>query len=158
MSNNNSNNTPLTEEKPLEVFDEKRLPSVSLLTGEREVVVRDIPKSHQGAWITKHHGNFNSNPAINGWIFPRSAIQSIRDNVPGLTGGSAIYDPSSSVPVVFTTLAPKALTKEREKLQRAEFAKLGFTWNAVRGQYEGPISIYNERTLNAINNSNSVEK
>jgi hypothetical protein len=151
MSVENSNNTPAPSEDQPETPEEKKLPSVSLLTGEREVVVRDIPKANQGTWIAKNRGTFNANPAINGWIFARTAIQAIRDNVPGLTGDAAIYDPTSSVPVVFTTLAPKPLSKEREKTQRADFAKLGLSWNAVRGQYEGPISLYSEKLLNTIN-------
>jgi hypothetical protein len=149
MSETNSSNSSTVAENV-----EKKLPSVSLLTGDREVVVRDIPKANQGAWIVKNHGNFNSSPAINGWIFSRSAINAIRENVPGLTGDTAIYDPSTCVPVVFTTVAPKASSKDREKAQRVEFAKLGFTWNSVQGRYEAPISCYNEKTLNAITSFN----
>jgi len=136
---------------PSDEFDsERRAPTVVLLPGDREMVVRDIPKNSQGGWIVKAGGHFNSHPAINGYIFSRSQIQTVRDNVPGLTGDLAIYDASSYVPVVFTAFAPKAGNKEKEKFQRADMAKLGFTWNSGKGQYEGPVSLYSPAKLEAI--------
>ena len=147
--NNNNFSQPAASAQG-EHVEEKLVPTVSLLPGDCQIVVKNIPKDAQGPWIAKNRGIHNSNPAVNGFVFPRSAIQAVRENVPGLVGGSSIHDPTSFVPIVFSTVIAKPLTKEKEKLQRQEMAKLGFSWNAARGQYEGDVSLHNDKVMTAI--------
>lgn len=126
---------------------EKLTPSMTLLPGDREVLVRYIPKELQGSWIAKARGNHNPHPAVNGFVFPRSSIEMIRTNLPTLIGGETIYDTNVFVPVVFTMLVPKAQTKEREKEQHLAFAKLGVSWNAAKSEYEASINAYTPQNV-----------
>jgi hypothetical protein len=147
---NSNNAAPASHATQAVPVEEPKVPTVSLLPGNKQIVVRNLSKEDQAPWIVKNHGVFNSAPAVNGFVFPLSSIQAVRDNIPGLMGGSSIYDNASSVPVVFSTVVPKPLTKEKEKLQRQEMAKLGLTWNATRGQYEGDVSLHNDKVMTAI--------
>lgn len=129
---------------------EKLIPSMSLLPGGREVLVRYIPKELQGGWILKAHGNHNPHPSVNGFVFPRTSVELIRANLPGLMGGESIYDTTVLVPVVFSMLVPKAQSKEREKEQHQAFAKMGISWNAVKGYYEASVAAYTPAHVQAM--------
>lgn len=133
--NDNSNNTDVT-------IPEKRTPTVAVLQGGYQVVVRDIPKAHQGTWIVKSKGHYNPNPGVGGYVFNLTEIENIRANVPGLVGDLSIFDKGHYVQVTFFTTIRKPTDAKALLEQQRRLADLGVQWNEQRKQYEAPAEAY----------------